>query len=333
MNKILVSILIIALSGCANSKNNTEYKPASVQLKKEVVATWKGILPCADCEEIHYTLSIQPDGKYHSISIYLGKSVDELKVTGTWKLSADSMLTLTEKESKSIFLFDGIELIMRDVKGQKISSAFEEMYHLQRSTSEVSAALWNQKMLAGVDFTASGNEPFWSLDIKFDSTIHFKTMEGMELISPIGKGEKAADVNITRYHSESPEGSIIVQLLKQNCINDMSGAKNSFKVDVQVKMAGDTEYKNYKGCGRFIGDYRLNDIWALQRIRNQVIDPKELTNGVPTIEFQLSEGKVFGFGGCNRFFGNIQLEESKISFHRVGATGMACRFWSLKRNF
>ncbi len=333
MNKLLSSILILALAGCVNSKNNAESKPASEDLKKEVISTWKGILPCADCEEIHYTLSILPDGKYDASSLYMGKSAGELKVSGNWELSSDSLLILLEGKTKTIFLFDGNELIMRDEDGQKVSSEFKEMYRLQRSVSEVGATLWNKKMLAGVNFTASGNEPFWSLDIKFDSTIHFKTMEGIELILPVGKGAKAADANVTRYHSESSEGIITIQLFKQNCLDDMSGAKNSFMVDVRVKMAGATEYTNYKGCGKYIGDYRLHDIWALQRIGDKVIDPKEMQNGVPTIEFQLNEGKIYGFGGCNRFFGNIQLEDGQISFNQVGSTEMACPGLELETKF
>ena len=333
MNNYIISFLILALAGCANSKNNVEFKPAPEELKKEIISTWKGILPCADCEEIHYTLSIMPDGRYDASSIYMGRPVDELKVSGTWELSVDSMLILIEKNSKSIFLFDGNELIMRDNDGKKISSTFEEMYHLRRFVSEESTALWNKKMLAGVNFSASGNEPFWSLEIKFDSTLHFKTMSGKELILPAGKSEKTTDANSTRYHSESSEGIIIVQLFKQNCIDDMSGAKKSFRVDVQVKMAGDTKYTNYKGCGKYIGDYRLHDIWALQRIGDKVIDAKEYQHGVPTIEFQLNEGKVFGFGGCNRFFGNIQMEEDKISFNQVGSTEMACPDLKLETQF
>src|SRR5690606_28756608 len=131
------------------------YSPASEELHKEVTSTWKGILPCADCEEIHYTLSLLTDGKYEASSIYIGKSAEELKVSGTWKLSADSLITLTEKNLKTTFFFDGNELILWDENGQKINSPLEKMHHLQRSVSEVSTAFWNKKMLEGVNFTAS----------------------------------------------------------------------------------------------------------------------------------------------------------------------------------
>ena len=332
MNKLFSYFLFLIFSGCANSKIIAD-SPVPEALQKEVISTWEGILPCADCEEIHYTLSLLPDGKYVATSIYMGKSAEELKVSGTWELSADSLLTLTEKNLTSVYLFDGNKLIMMDGNGQKITSSSEEMVHLQRFVSEVSAAFWNKKMLAGVNFTASGNEPFWSLDIKFDSSIHFITMAGREFTASIGRGVEAADANVTHYRSVTENGEILLQLFKQNCMDDISGAKNSYQVKVQVKTAGDTEYTVYNGCGKYIGDYRLHDIWALQSIGNKVIDPKEFQNGIPTIEFQLNEGKTYGFGGCNRFFGKIHLEDGAISFSQVGSTEMACPGLHLETEF
>lgn len=331
--KLLLFLFILAQSSCTISKNTKVNTPASERLKGQVVSGWNGILPCADCEEIHYDLTLLPNGKYYETTIYMGKSMYPLKDSGTWFLSADSMLLLHNNESKRYFYFNGNELIMRDTEGKEISSSFEKMYRLQRAVSEESSALWNKKMLEGIHFTASGNEPFWSLDIIFDSSIHFKTMEGQEIILPIGKGAKASNTNVIRFHSETADGSINVQLFKQTCIDNISGTKSPYKVAVQGKLKGDSGYKKYKGCGRFIGDYRLNDIWALQRIGNRVINPKEFENGVPPIEFQLSEGKIYGFGGCNHFFGNIQFGEGKISFNKVGSTEIACPGLKLETQF
>jgi heat shock protein HslJ len=44
----------------------------------------------------------------------------------------------------------------------------------------------------------------------------------------------------------------------------------------------------------------------------------------PTLEFG-DDGKVYGFGGCNRYFGSYELEASgALSLGRIGATRMAC---------
>ena len=43
----------------------------------------------------------------------------------------------------------------------------------------------------------------------------------------------------------------------------------------------------------------------------------------PTISFA-ADGKVGGFGGCNRFFGSYTQKGEDLSFSPLGATRMAC---------
>ncbi len=111
----------------------------------------------------------------------------------------------------------------------------------------------------GVDFTASGNEPFWSLEIDFDKYMHFKTPGGFEIITPVPEGVRAMDANVTRYAARTERGLLTVQIAKQECINDMSGKKSDYNVTVDVKTNTDKNYKTYKGCGNYITDHPLHD--------------------------------------------------------------------------
>jgi heat shock protein HslJ len=43
----------------------------------------------------------------------------------------------------------------------------------------------------------------------------------------------------------------------------------------------------------------------------------------PMINFE-ADGKVTGFGGCNRFFGGYSQSGERLSFSAIGATRMAC---------
>lgn len=43
----------------------------------------------------------------------------------------------------------------------------------------------------------------------------------------------------------------------------------------------------------------------------------------PMIHFE-AEGKVTGFGGCNRFFGGYVQSGERLSFSALGSTRMAC---------
>jgi heat shock protein HslJ len=43
----------------------------------------------------------------------------------------------------------------------------------------------------------------------------------------------------------------------------------------------------------------------------------------PDITFE-AEGRVFGHGGCNRYFGGYKVEGDRISFSAMGSTMMYC---------
>ena len=106
----------------------------------------------------------------------------------------------------------------------------------------------------GIDFIASGNEPFWSIEIDFDKSMHFKTADGFELITPAVEGVKAMDANIIRYSATTEKGLLTVQIQKSECINDMSGEKLDYTVTVNTKTNTDKNYSVYKGCGRYLSD-------------------------------------------------------------------------------
>lgn len=78
-----------------------------------------------------------------------------------------------------------------------------------------------EKFEQGIDFIATGNEPFWSLEIDFEKTMHFKMVGGFEITTPAVEGVKAMDANVIRYHANTEKSTLIVQVQKLECINDM----------------------------------------------------------------------------------------------------------------
>ena len=176
----------------------------------------------------------------------------------------------------------------------------------------------------GVDFLATGNEPFWSLEIDFDKSIHFKPLSGFEMNTPIVEGVKAADANVTRYQANTEKGVLIVQIQKMKCINDMSGEELEYRVTIDTKNNTDKDYTTYKGCGRYLSDYRLHDIWVLDSIGNKKMQTTDFTKGLPQMEFNLTEKRIFGSTGCNSINGVIEVLGKKIQFGRLATTRMAC---------
>lgn len=194
--------------------------------------------------------------------------------------------------------------------------------------SSKSLALQPDRFMAkfeqGIDFIASGNEPFWGLEIDFDKSMHFKMVSGFEIITPAVEGVKAMDANVIRYSAKTEQGVLTVQIAKLECINDMSGEKSGYSVTIDTKNNTDKDDSIYKGCGQYLADYRLHDIWVLDSINNKKIQATDFMKGIPQLEFNLTEKKIFGHTGCNNINGPIEVEGKKIRFGRLVTTRMAC---------
>ena len=54
------------------------------------------------------------------------------------------------------------------------------------------------------------------------------------------------------------------------------------------------------------------------------INGTQLSGTLPTLSFDLEEGKVNGNASCNNFFGSVEVIESSIKFGMMGSTRMMC---------
>ncbi len=181
-----------------------------------------------------------------------------------------------------------------------------------------------EKLDSGIDFTASGTEPFWSLEIDFDKGMHFKNVGGFEISAPVGQGAQAADAAMMRYRAVTEAGELIVQFAERVCTNAMSGAASDYTVTVDIKQGTDVDYTRYNGCGNYTYDYRLNDIWVLERINDSVLKGDDFLKNRPQLEINLAQKKVFGHTGCNNLNGAMTVLGKKIRFGTFALTRMAC---------
>lgn len=78
------------------------------------------------------------------------------------------------------------------------------------------------------------------------------------------------------------------------------------------------------GCNSSKSMAKLSDVkWILQTLNGQEIKLSD-PNSEIFIQFNEAEKRVNGRGGCNRFFGNYEMEGHKLKFSPMGATRMAC---------
>ena len=104
-----------------NAKNSLDY-----------IGTYKGFLPCADCEAIETTIALNEDS-YIKETVYKGKSNEVFKETGkyTWN-EAGNTITLSGSEAPNqYFVGEGV-LFHLDADGKRIEGDLADSYRLSR---------------------------------------------------------------------------------------------------------------------------------------------------------------------------------------------------------
>ena len=181
-------------------------------------------------------------------------------------------------------------------------------------------------------FKATGEAPSWEVAIDFDGDISFKSQDdhSFELSAELSEPVRPQDIDAVSYRTKTKEGRLHLTIFREAC-SDSTGARNfDHKVRVSAQTNDMNSMVNYEGCGKYLGDYRLNDIWVLESINGQSVDSLKKA---PNLEFQLNKNKVYGFGGCNRINGPIEVSEDSLTFGNIAATQMACPNMETEKSF
>lgn len=189
------------------------------------------------------------------------------------------------------------------------------------------------KLDRGIEFYAIGNEPGWGLEMDMDKGFRFTAMGEPDFNTPPVKGMKAADADVTRYHATVESGELDFTLYRQDCADGMSGEKFTHKVSLRIRRGMEKEFKEYEGCGRFIFDQRLHDIWALESIRGGKVEIREGQGERPYLEFHTGDNRILGKTTCNTLNGGAMYQGDKIVLTPMGVTLMACPNAELEQAF
>ncbi|SFW64355.1 NlpE N-terminal domain-containing protein [Sinomicrobium oceani] len=94
---------------------------------------YEGVIPCADCEGIKFTVTIHEDGTLEENSEYLGRAKETtFKDHGTWNID-ESTLTFTPEAGNPRLYFVGEGFIrMLDQEGNDIEGDLADMYILRK---------------------------------------------------------------------------------------------------------------------------------------------------------------------------------------------------------
>lgn len=176
----------------------------------------------------------------------------------------------------------------------------------------------------GVDFYAQSEDASWTLSLDFDKEFHFKTSTGILYNAPAVLPVIAQDYHVKRYRTVTKEGELIIQIIASECNNGLKGSKQSYKVSINFKTISAKDYINFKGCGSYIPDLRLHDIWAIIEVDGLKINPSTFKKNAPLLEINSFEQTVMGADGCNTLRGQVYNEYDIIYFNKLMGTRMAC---------
>lgn len=149
--KIYVIAFLLLAFNCKNEIKN-EAEPEDVSIDKvsennpdkahnsqnslDYNGTYKGVIPCADCEGIETSITINLDGTFSKTTKYLGKEENSSTENGTYTWNAEgSVITVLIGENYSQMYKVGENILFYlDQEGNRISGDLAENYKLVKVT-------------------------------------------------------------------------------------------------------------------------------------------------------------------------------------------------------
>ncbi|WLI75380.1 envelope stress response activation lipoprotein NlpE [Kosakonia sp. H02] len=127
MNKAILAVAagctLFALFGCNNRGDVETVQPTQVEELKPMQQSWRGVLPCADCEGIETSLFLGKDGSWVMNQRYQGgKAPSVFGSYGNWARTADKLILTDTHGDKLYFRAKGDALEMLDQEGNPIDS-------------------------------------------------------------------------------------------------------------------------------------------------------------------------------------------------------------------
>lgn len=132
------------------------------------------------------------------------------------------------------------------------------------------------------------------------------------------------DRNVKMYKIQTESSQLNIQITQSECSNAMSGKLSPYTVSVEYKKNAEPSLHKIEGCGAYITDYRVHDIWVLEKLNGENIDKGNFKNDLPLMEINTTTNTFIGFAGCNRMNGKLFYEKGLLRFTDIATTKMMC---------
>ena len=315
---VAIASTALLVTGCFGVTQDSTVKPAppagspDVRMMADAMlpALYEGVLPCADCKGIRYSLDIRHDRVYYLRTTYLGKGAgegDSLYDIGAWSISPDAnkLILRGGREAPLMFSIENPETLRQlDTAGNPIDSTLN--YEIRRNASY--KPLEPRVVMRGVySYMADAGQFRECLtQVKF----------------PVA--QLADNAALERAYSgarNQPGQEVLAQVDGRIALQppmEGTGLRETLVVERFIAvMPGET-------CSGAAPSATLeNTHWKLVEAAGEpVVTPADRAEAY----FRLDPmgTRVEGFSGCNRFTGTYKVEGRTLRFEQVAMTMMAC---------
>lgn len=131
-----LTILSFFLLNCSSKVQKEKMIPDkhTSQISLDWWGTYKGVLPCADCEGIETILRINKDSSFQLIKKYLGKKSDSTEIYGTfiWNEEGNTIILNNISNAPNKYFVRENSVIQLDMEGNIISGELADKYILKK---------------------------------------------------------------------------------------------------------------------------------------------------------------------------------------------------------
>lgn len=148
LKKLSVFAIVFLLVSCGQKAKQTE-ESVEAEASTEIAAvpdmhtaqialdyegTYKGVLPCADCEGIETELTLGDNGNYTLKTTYLGKGGTSTEQSGTftWAEDGGTIILSDITDAPNRYFVGENQIFVLDMEGNRISGELAENYILRK---------------------------------------------------------------------------------------------------------------------------------------------------------------------------------------------------------
>ena len=147
-----VLLLFVVIVGCQNQtvkKNDRNNDVHNARNSVDYIGTYKGILPCVDCQGLDTELSVNENSTFNLKVKYQGKGEKIYLQKGhfTWNKKGNTIILTDVRNAPNQYFVNENTLTQLDIYGKKIKGSTAEEYILSKQTVdtfEIEAALKNE---------------------------------------------------------------------------------------------------------------------------------------------------------------------------------------------